>query len=178
MDLVKASGELKELLKDRSIMLANWGCADKDTFQCRDWIPIFKKVFKETSVFSFRNHYYFYGKKQLNKNFLEILEKLKHQLDRILLLAEDPISGKLDQEKTIVGLLDIVPFDDKSRKSSKEQLQKIKNKDKTKDLLLNIINGVHKTREKAVGEKVMRQITIKLIESRKIIKLEDRKEIF
>ena len=69
--------KLKELLKNKTILLANWGCGDKDTFQCRDWIPIFKRVFKKVIVMSFRNHYYFYGKKILNENFLKIIEKQK-----------------------------------------------------------------------------------------------------
>lgn len=88
----------------------------------------------------------------------EVLQKLEHQIDRILLLSYSADTGEPDYEKIVVGLLDIVPLDDESREKVKKQLQKLDGKEEVKELLMKIINDVHASREKQVGEKVMRQI--------------------
>ncbi|MCH7641169.1 preprotein translocase subunit SecA [Patescibacteria group bacterium] len=96
----------------------------------------------------------------------EILEKLRHQIDRILLESwpastqrGEPVDGeKPDYEKIIVNLLEIIPFDDASKEGVKKQLEKISDKDKTRDFLVKVIEDIHKAREKQEGEKVMRQI--------------------
>ena len=88
----------------------------------------------------------------------EVLEKLEHRIDKILLLAFPEDGGKPNREKIIVGLLEIIPFDDVSKEAVKKQLAKLENKDKIKELLIKVLNDVHKTREKQVGETVMRQI--------------------
>lgn len=88
----------------------------------------------------------------------EVLEKLEHRIDKILLLAFPEDGGKQNNEKIIVGLLEIIPFDDASREAVKKQLTKSENKDKIKGLLVKVLHDVHKTREKQVGETVMRQI--------------------
>jgi preprotein translocase subunit SecA len=88
----------------------------------------------------------------------EVIEKLEHRIDKILLLAFPEDGGKQNNEKIIVGLLEIIPFDDVSREAVKKQLAKSENKDKIKGLLVKVLHDVHKTREKQVGETVMRQI--------------------
>jgi preprotein translocase subunit SecA len=88
----------------------------------------------------------------------EVLDKLEHRIDKILLLAFPEDGGKPNYEKIIVGLLEIIPFDDVSKEAVKKQLAKSEDKDKTKELLVKVLNDVHKTREKQVGETVMRQI--------------------
>jgi len=88
----------------------------------------------------------------------EVLDKLEHRIDNILLLAFPEDGGKPNQEKIIVGLLEIIPFDDVSKEAVKKQLAKLEDKDKIKTLLVKVLNDVHKTREKQVGETVMRQI--------------------
>ncbi|RLC32499.1 preprotein translocase subunit SecA [Candidatus Woesebacteria bacterium] len=88
----------------------------------------------------------------------EVLEKLEHRLDKILLLAFPEDGGKPNHERIIVGLLEIIPFDDVSKEAVKKQLAKLEDKDKAKGLLVKVLNDVHKTREKQVGETVMRQI--------------------
>ncbi|MGB6881817.1 MAG: preprotein translocase subunit SecA, partial [Microgenomates group bacterium] len=87
----------------------------------------------------------------------EILEKLKHQIDKILLLSL-PEDGEPDYEKIIVGLLEIIPFDDVSKEAVKRQLAKLTNQEEIKKLLVKVLEDVHKSREKQVGENVMRQI--------------------
>jgi hypothetical protein len=66
-----------DFLKDKTIMLSTWGCGDKDTFECRDWTPLFKKMFGKLIVFASRNYYYNYGKKALNTEFLRIIQTEK-----------------------------------------------------------------------------------------------------
>jgi preprotein translocase subunit SecA len=88
----------------------------------------------------------------------EVLDKLEHRIDKILLLAFPEDGGKPNYERIIVGLLEIIPFDDVSKEAVKKQLAKSEDKDKTKELLVKVLNDVHKTREKQVGETVMRQI--------------------
>jgi preprotein translocase subunit SecA len=88
----------------------------------------------------------------------EVLEKLRHQVDRILLVSWPVDSGKPNYEKIIVNLLEIIPLDDTSRERVKLELKKLKDKDKMRDLLVKVIEDVHKAREKQESEKVMRQI--------------------
>lgn len=88
----------------------------------------------------------------------EVLDKLEHRIDNIILLAFPEDGGKPNYEKIIVGLLEIIPFDDVSKEAVKKQLAKLEDKDKIKELLIKVLNDVHKTREKQVGETVMRQI--------------------
>lgn len=87
----------------------------------------------------------------------EVLEKIKNRVDKILLLAW-PEMGEADYEKIAVGFLEIVPFDDASFKAFQKELEKRKNKDEIKGLLIKVIDDVHKTREGQVGSEVMRQI--------------------
>lgn len=94
----------------------------------------------------------------------EVLEKLRFQIDKILLysLPEEPKKpvdlSKEVYEKITVGLRDIIPFDDLSIVEVQKQLEKIKSEDKIKDFLYKILTDVHKSREKQVTPDVMRQI--------------------
>ncbi|HTY43796.1 MAG TPA: glycosyltransferase [Patescibacteria group bacterium] len=64
-------------LKNKKILLATWGLADKDNFECRDWIPLFKKMFGKLITFTMRNYYYHHGKEALNSEFLRIIQTEK-----------------------------------------------------------------------------------------------------
>lgn len=64
-------------LKSKKIMLASWGCKIITSQECRDWQPIFKKIFKKVLIFSLKNQYYHYGSEELNKNFLYLIKKEK-----------------------------------------------------------------------------------------------------
>ena len=74
---LSANKTKNESLKNRTLMLSTWGCGDKDTYQCRDWIPLFEKMFGKLIILPLRNYYYFYGKKELNAKFLETIKKEK-----------------------------------------------------------------------------------------------------
>lgn len=87
----------------------------------------------------------------------EVLGKLKHQIEKILLLYW-PIKGEADYESIVVGLMDMIPFDDRSREEIKNQVARIKKKEEAQELLERVLEDVHKNREKQVGEATMREI--------------------
>lgn len=95
------------------------------------------------------------GSEDLKK---EILEKLTHQVDKVLLVSTPVDSKKPDYEKIVVGLLDIVPFDEKSRRAVRKELEKRQGKERIREFLIGVIEDAYKSREKQVGEKVMRQV--------------------
>ena len=47
------------------------------------------------------------------------MEKLKHQIEKTVLLSKSQIDEKLDNEEFAVGLAEIIPFDDTSLKRMK-----------------------------------------------------------
>lgn len=75
MELFTNKIKKENFLKDKKLLLATWGCGDKDIYQCRDWIPLFEKMFGKLIVLPIRNYYYYYGKEALNAKFLDIIEK-------------------------------------------------------------------------------------------------------
>jgi preprotein translocase subunit SecA len=88
----------------------------------------------------------------------EVLGKLGNQIDRILLISWPQDAAKPDSETVLVGLMDIVPFDDASKERLKKELVRQRNRQEFKEMLVKIILDVHGSREKQVGEPVMRQI--------------------
>ena len=88
----------------------------------------------------------------------EVVEKLKGQIDRILLTGESDIDGRLDAERITVSFLDMVPFDDASIKRIKGEVEKRNDKEEIKKLLESVLDDVHKSRETQLGEAVMRQV--------------------
>jgi len=56
---------------------------------------------------------------------IEVKEKLTHQIDRIILSSQtSPEGGNYNSEKIVVGLLEMIPFDDASRGQIKTQIEK------------------------------------------------------
>lgn len=88
----------------------------------------------------------------------EIQEKLVHQIDRILLVSWPVDSEEPDAEKIIVELLQIIPFDEKSREKIKKEIDDKSDKEEIRDFLVSVIEDAYESREKQVGEKVMRQV--------------------
>ncbi len=88
----------------------------------------------------------------------EILEKLRNQIDKIILLSTEATSGHPDIEKIVVNLLDIVPFDDSSIRKIKVELQKKSDGESIRQMLVKIIEDVYLSREKELGDKVVRQV--------------------
>lgn len=88
----------------------------------------------------------------------EIVEKLEHQVDSIVLRSTPVNADKPVAEDVVVNLLDIVPFDDPSRERVKEQLEKLSGKEEISKFLTKLLNDLYDSREKDLGEKIMREI--------------------
>jgi len=88
----------------------------------------------------------------------EVSEKLKNQVDKIVLFATNAENNEVDREKAVVGLLDIAPFDDASIKRITKEAEKIDNPEKIKEFLSSVIDDIYKTREKMLGSEAMRQV--------------------
>jgi preprotein translocase subunit SecA len=88
----------------------------------------------------------------------EILEKLDNQVDKIILTSWYEDEPKPDYEKVVLGLMEIIPFDDKSRLEIKKRIEKISDKEELRKFLIDLIHDLHKKREKELGESVMRQV--------------------
>ncbi|MFC1625030.1 preprotein translocase subunit SecA [Patescibacteria group bacterium] len=88
----------------------------------------------------------------------DVKEKLQIQVEKIVDSSWLVLENKIDLEKIVGSILEIIPFDEKSISSVKSQLEKSNSKEKLKKFLEKVIDDVYKTREKQVGEKVMRQI--------------------
>ncbi len=88
----------------------------------------------------------------------EVLEKLEHQVEKIILFSWPEMEEKPDYDKVLVGLMEMIPFDEISKEAVKGQLMKVPDKEKMHEFLVKVIRDVHAVREKEVGEKIMRQI--------------------
>ena len=88
----------------------------------------------------------------------EVLEKLRHQVDAVILNGFDSEKEKYNSEKIIVGFMDIVPFDDDSRERVKKELAKIGDEKKMRELLVKVVEDIYKTREDQMGKEASRQV--------------------
>jgi preprotein translocase subunit SecA len=88
----------------------------------------------------------------------EILDKLSHQVESIYLRSSSVETNKADKEEIIVNLMDIVPFDDASRERVKDQIEKLSTKEEVTDFLSNLLSDVYTSREKSLGDQVVRQV--------------------
>lgn len=88
----------------------------------------------------------------------EIREKLSGQIDNLIGLGKSEIDGEFDYERLSVGLAEIIPFDDASLKNIKNQISKIKDEEKVRDFLIQVLNDVYEKREKDLGSAVMREV--------------------
>ena len=87
----------------------------------------------------------------------EVLEKLKHQLEKTLLVATSQADGKTDYEMLAVGLAEIIPFDDVSLKRITEEIKKNSGKD-SQAFLEGVLMDIYEKREKDLGSGVMREV--------------------
>jgi preprotein translocase subunit SecA len=88
----------------------------------------------------------------------EILEKLKQQVDHQIALSWPEGEEKLDSEKLISGLLEVIPFDTTSLSTIKKDLTKQKDKEELAVFLEKIVESAHKSREDSITPSNMRQI--------------------
>jgi preprotein translocase subunit SecA len=87
--------------------------------------------------------------------------EIVYKLRRRILETDDLKEEILEKLKELLGKLDfpeIIPFDDESRKRVRGQLTKIKDEEKKNQFLEKVLLDVYQSREKQMGETVMRQI--------------------
>ncbi len=95
------------------------------------------------------------GSKDVKK---EVSEKLKHQIEKTVLLAKSDIDEKFDYERLAVGLAEIIPFDDVSLKNIKSQVSNFKGDSEIENFLEDVLTDVYDKREKDLGINVMREV--------------------
>ncbi len=88
----------------------------------------------------------------------EVLEKLKHQLEKTVLLSTSQADEKINYDQLAVGLAEIIPFDDTSLKRIRSQISSHQSQEEISNFLLIVLMDVYEKREKDVGEKVMREV--------------------
>ena len=94
-----------------------------------------------------------------SKNLDEkVKDKLYSEIDKIVLFSASSENGKLDVEKAVVGLSEIVPFDEGSRSALKEQIKDGKSDSEVTEFFNKVVMDVYDGRKKDVGEQVFSQV--------------------
>ncbi len=88
----------------------------------------------------------------------EVLEKLKHQIEKTMLLSTSEVDSEIDYERLVVGLAEIVPFDDVSIKRITSEVKKVESKEEVQKFLEDVLMDVYTKREKDLGDKTMREM--------------------
>lgn len=88
----------------------------------------------------------------------KIKDKLEKELDNIVFYSQSVEGEKLDVEKMVVGLLEIVPFDEGSRTALKSQIEKGKSDSEIREFISRVVMDVFENRKKDLGEQVFFQI--------------------
>ncbi len=88
----------------------------------------------------------------------EIIRKLHEQVDRLLIIGWPEMDEKPNYERMAVGLSDIIPFDDASRRGIEKQLSGMADKEKLGEFMKKIISEAYASREKSISAPVMREI--------------------
>ena len=87
----------------------------------------------------------------------EIVEKLKAQVDQIILMSVSE-KGEIDYDTAVMGLIEIVPFDDDSIKDIKKVARKADTKEKLVEFIEKAVMDAHSSRQAQVGEKIIWEI--------------------
>ncbi len=88
----------------------------------------------------------------------KVKEKLENEIDSVINFSKSPEDQKLDPEKVVVGLLEIVPFDESGRTALKEQLKIGKSDEEVRGFLDKVVMDVYEGRKKELGESVFPQV--------------------
>jgi preprotein translocase subunit SecA len=88
----------------------------------------------------------------------KIKEKLEAEIDSVIVLSGSVNDSKLDPEKVVIGLLEIVPFDETGRVALKEQIKRGKSQEEIKEFLNKVVLDVYDGRKKELGETVFSQV--------------------
>ena len=88
----------------------------------------------------------------------QVKGKLESEIEGILSYSRSVEDGKIDPEKAVLGLLEIVPFDEGSRSSLKKQLDGGKNDEEIKTFFNKVVMDIYEGRKKELGDAVFSQI--------------------
>jgi len=88
----------------------------------------------------------------------EILEEVNGEIANMVAMYSPEGYTEPEYEKIILGLCEIVPFDEKSQYELKVKSEKLKVKDELTEFLQKIVTGIYEQREKGMGEEVIREM--------------------
>ena len=88
----------------------------------------------------------------------EVTEKLKGQIEKIILSGRSVVDDGIDHERIAVGLAEMIPFDDGSLKRISGQIGNLKSQEEIQKFLETVLSDVYEKREKDLGEGVMREV--------------------
>jgi preprotein translocase subunit SecA len=88
----------------------------------------------------------------------KVKEKLEIEIDNIVNFSISSDDQKLDSEKAVVGLVEIVPFDENGRVALKRQLEDGKSTEEVRDFFEKVVMDIYEGRRKELGESVFFQV--------------------
>lgn len=88
----------------------------------------------------------------------EILEEIDNEISNLVAMYSPEGYSQSEYEKIILGLCEIVPFDEKSQYDIKTKLSGISEQSKMSELLRKIVTDIYGQKEKALGEDVVREM--------------------
>jgi len=88
----------------------------------------------------------------------EILQEIKNEIANLVAMYSPEGYTKPEYEKIILGMCEIVPFDEKSQYELKVKSEKFKVQSELIDFYQKLIFDVYQQREKALGEEVIREM--------------------
>jgi len=87
-----------------------------------------------------------------------VSEKIQAEISNIITAASQTETKEVDYERIASEFFTIVPFDPASQQKIKEEITRLANEEKIKELLLGLTNQVYETREKQYGPELSREI--------------------
>jgi preprotein translocase subunit SecA len=88
----------------------------------------------------------------------DILDVLDVQIDQIVNETWDAEKNEPDHGRLVMSFSEMIPFDEASRVKILENLEKVKTQEKLSEAMSKILDDTYSTREKQLGEQVMRRI--------------------
>ncbi len=88
----------------------------------------------------------------------KIKEKLENEVRNIVAFSSSFENGEIDAEKAVVGLCEIVPFDEAGRSALIEQLKSGKKAQEVEEFFNKVVMDIYEGRKKELGEQVFSHI--------------------
>jgi len=88
----------------------------------------------------------------------EILEEINNEIANLVAMYSPEGYSQPEYEKIILGLCEIVPFDEKSIYELRTRIQKTEDGRQMTEFLQKLVGDIYEQREKAMGEEVVREM--------------------